>query len=105
MDVSHLHEFQLTDGRRVGSVEDDLDDVALVDERTLSLGAVLDRIGTTFAYVFDIGERWEHECTYLRDADLEADFGGPPAGIVPIFGWGSIPDQYGQAAPDPDEDE
>lgn len=40
----------------MSSVHDDLDDVSLVDERRLSLGAVLDRIGTTFAYVFDIGE-------------------------------------------------
>ena len=71
-----------------------------IDERTISLGAAL-AAGDSFDYVFDLGDGWEHTCTVLRgDVDPVAEWGRVPRQIVPIFGWGVLPDQYGRTRPD-----
>ncbi len=61
-------------------------------------------LGRSFEYVFDLGAGWEHACTVLRDqVDPREEAGILPTEILPVFGWGAIPDQYGRAAPDSDD--
>lgn len=64
------------------------------------------RKGETFEYVFDLGDEWMHECVVIRDqVDPVEEYGGSTRSIVPIFGWGVIPDQYGRRRPDDEGDE
>lgn len=55
----------------------------------------------TFEYVFDLGDEWTHRCE-VRAVGVNPmeEFGDEPTGPVPLFGWGSIPDQYGRLTPD-----
>jgi hypothetical protein len=76
-DLLHEHEFRLGDGRRIGD---------------------------TFEYVFDFGDSWEHRCTVLRrEVDPAKESGASQSEIVPVFGWGTIPDQYGRTTGQDDE--
>jgi hypothetical protein len=109
-DLSHLHEFRLLDGRRLVMMDgadefEEIDPARHLDERSHSLGSLGIRAGDTFVYVFDFGDDWEHACTVLRtDVDPEAEAGTVPSEIIPTFGWGTIPDQYGRLSQeDPDE--
>ena len=109
-DPSHLHEFRLADGRRIVTEEaDELEDSASeqhLDERAHSPSSIGLHSGDTFTYIFDLGDEWEHVCTVLRiDVDPEEEAGTVPLEILPIFGWGSIPDQYGRLSLDDDRDE
>ena len=48
-----------------------------------------------------LGDGWEHTCTVLRgDVDPIEELGRTPRETVPIFGWGTLPDQYGRTRPD-----
>ena len=92
-DRSHLHEFELNDGTRIGIA--DLDDDALLDERRLNLSRL--KLGDQFIYVFDLGDDWAHLCTVDRSSiDPIETLGTVPREPVPYFGWGDIPDQYGR---------
>ena len=103
-DISHLHEFQLADGTRIASVDEDETDEAALDDTIETLGRLRGRRGTSFGYVFDFGAGWGHRCTVLRDAlDPREELGAIPKEITPVFGWGTIPDQYGRIAPDADD--
>lgn len=108
-DLSHLHEFRLLDGRRIvmadaDGVEDDATDG--LDEQKVTLHEAGLRVGETFEYVFDFGDAWRHGCTVLRDdADPVQEYGRTPSEIVPIFGWGTIPDQYGRTTLQAEEDD
>lgn len=52
-----------------------------------------------------LGAGWEHECTILRDdVDPLDEAGSVPTEIVPVFGWGATPDQYGRVTPGSDEE-
>jgi hypothetical protein len=54
--------------------------------------------GDVFEYVFDLGDNWRHRCTVLAEkADPVDEYGIVPDGPVAIWGWGSIPDQYGRS--------
>jgi hypothetical protein len=102
-DLSHLHEFRFSDGRVIGMADTDEfgDHENEIDERTMTIGAAGLRVGDSFEYVFDFGDGWEHRCTVLRgDVDPVEEWGRKPREIVPIFGWGDLPDQYGRATPD-----
>ncbi len=102
-DLSHLHEFRLSDGRVIGMADADEfgDSEDEIEEREMTLGAAALAAGDSFTYVFDFGDGWEHHCTVLRDdADPVEEYGRVPEGIVPIFGWGTLPDQYGRSEPD-----
>lgn len=102
-DLSHLHECRLRDGRRVGMA--DPDDVAELDERKVTLQQAGLHTGDSFEYVFDFGDDWEHPCTVLRrNVDPVKEAGVSPSEIVPVFGWGGIPDQYGRTTIDQDDE-
>lgn len=71
----------------------------------VEVGEVGLRAGSTFRYVFDLGEEWEHVCEVERDdVDPLAEYGDEPDLPVPVYGWGSIPDQYGREQEDDDEE-
>jgi hypothetical protein len=106
-DLSHLHEFELADGQRIGFVDPDWN---FEDEQVLEQTAVkvADRLapGDEFTFVFDFGDRWEHRCRVLSEkASPREHWGsGPlPKQPVAIWGWGTIPDQYArQSAEEPE---
>lgn len=94
-DLSPPHEFTV-EGRsllsgeaaRLENDDEDSDDV--------TLGEVGLRPGASFTYVFDVGEGWTHECRVEEiDVDPIEEFGDTPRAPVPLYGWGTIPDQYG----------
>jgi Plasmid pRiA4b ORF-3-like protein len=103
-DLSHLHEFELADGRRIGFVEPEpLEDDELAEDQSVVKVADTVRPGDEFSFVFDFGDRWEHRCRVLAaKADPREEWGpGPlPRQPVAIWGWGSIPDQYGRESAD-----
>ncbi|MCP2205203.1 pRiA4b ORF-3-like protein [Lentzea flava] len=99
-DRSHLHHFELADGRRVGRPdwegdgEGDEEDT-LLDGRTLTLGKLA--AGEQFVYVFDLGDNWAHLCTVgPQRIDPLDELGIQPGQPLPYWGWGDIPDQYGR---------
>ncbi len=50
-----------------------------------------------FAYVFDLGDNWQHLCTVgPKLADPMESLGTVPDRPLPCWGWGDIPDQYGR---------
>lgn len=78
-DISHLHEFQLADGRRIAAADDEGFEDGDLDEAAETLGRLGAEVGMSFEYVFDLGAGWEHECTIVRgDVDPLEE-----AGIVP----------------------
>jgi hypothetical protein len=95
-DRSHLHEFFLADGHRVGIPDlDDEDRATLHDYRRLRLGRL--HLREQFAYVFDFGDDWQHLCTVgPRRIDPIDVLGIIPDRPLAFWGWGSIPDQYGR---------
>lgn len=99
-DLGHLHMFRIPDGAEyvLGGGEDG--DGAPSTEST-RLGLLGLTPGTDFEYVFDLGDEWLHGCEVRAvNVDPEAEFGDEPAGPVPLFGWGTIPDQYGRPTPE-----
>jgi hypothetical protein len=99
-DLSHLHEFELADGRRIGFVDPDRfeDDEAVEDHAAVKVAAAVG-LGDEFGFVFDFGDRWEHRCRVLAEkADPRQEWGSGalPKQPVAICGWGLIPDQYGR---------
>ena len=99
-DHSHLHAFELADGRRymLGGSEFEPE---VIDSTATTLGS-LDLVrGSEFDYVFDLGDDWSHRCVLVStDVDPVEEYGAPPEGPVPIWGWGWIPDQYGRVSED-----
>jgi hypothetical protein len=94
-DISHLHQFELSDGIKIGRPDPDFDD-DVVDERHQRLSRL--DFGQQFVYVFDFGDYWAHLCTVAgKGVDPREVIGLVPDVPTPYFGWGSIPDQYGRA--------
>jgi Plasmid pRiA4b ORF-3-like protein len=92
-DLSHMHMFILPDGREVSTESEDWD---VEDESSLLVTSTL-RGGDRFEYIFDLGDDWRHECEVTEAAvDPREASGGTPRKPVAIWGWGWIPDQYGQ---------
>jgi hypothetical protein len=93
-DRSHLHEFFLADGNRVGMPGSEEDDEGpLLDYRRVRLSRL--GLGEQFAYVFDFGDDWQHLCTVAPEhIDPVREVGILPDRPLPYFGWGDIPDQY-----------
>ncbi len=93
-DLSHLHEFRLGDGRQIGFADPDVPDT--LDQKRIAVASALGK-GDEFEFVFDFGDEWMHRCR-VEDVDVDPEdlYGESPKLPVPIWGWGSIPDQYGR---------
>ena len=64
----------------------------------MTLDALSLAAGTSFEYVFDLGDDWRHRCEVRStDIDPEREYGVSPDAPVPIWGWGWIPDQCGRS--------
>jgi hypothetical protein len=105
-DRAHLHEFELTDGRRIGFPDDEFaPELVWEDQAALKVASEL-APGDQFSFTFDFGDGWRHRCRVLaKKVDPRREYGpGPlPEQPVPTWGWGSIPDQYGrESLDDPD---
>lgn len=104
-DQSHVREFELPNGRRVGPTDEDADP-ELIDEAEVEvLGAV--RVGDRFTYVYDLGDSWLHRCE-VTEADpdqLDWVLEDPPEEPAAVFGWGDLPDQYGRLAESDEDDD
>jgi hypothetical protein len=101
-ELSHLHEFELPDGRRIGFPDVDPEEHGWEDHDGLRVAAALNP-GDDFTYVFDLGDDWRHRCRVLDEQVDPREFfgdGTPAPGPVPIFGWGWIPDQHGRETRD-----
>jgi hypothetical protein len=96
-DLSHLHVFQLADGRPIGFPDDAFGlDMGLLDHAKLRVAREVNP-NDEFSYIFDLGDDWRHHCTALPDKiDPVAAYGSTPAMPPTIWGWGTIPDQYGR---------
>jgi len=97
-DRSHLHVFELADGRRIGFADVDPQEHGWLDHAALKVTRELS-LGEWFSYTFDLGDDWRHRCQVLEekvDPHLLFEPGELPALPVAIWGWGWIPDQYGR---------
>jgi hypothetical protein len=104
-DLSHLHQFELADGRLIGYPDDDYaPDLVWLDHAKLKVAREV-KPDDEFAFVFDFGDDWQHRCTVANTkVDPLQAYGIVPRGPVAIFGWGSIPDQYGRTSEHGDMD-
>lgn len=95
-DLGHLYMFRLSDGTAIGIA---LEEIPHREAARTKVGKR--REGEAFEYEFDFGDGWLHRCTVLEsDVDPEDVYGVRPKGPVAVWGWGSIPDQYGRTTPD-----
>jgi len=96
-DLSHLHTFELGDGRQIGYPDDSFGpELEWLDHAKLKVAKEVET-GEVFEYVFDLGDNWQHRCVVdLQKADPIDEYGIVPERPVVIWGWGSIPDQYGR---------
>ncbi len=96
-DRSHLHEFELADGRRVGFPDDEFaPEVVWEDQAEVK---VCSAVGPAeeFSFTFDLGEGWLHRCRVMAQTVDPRDFVGQgplPKTPLAVFGWGWIPDQH-----------
>ena len=96
-DLSHIHQFELDDGRLIGYPDDSYaPDLVWLDHAKLKVAREI-KPGDQFEFVFDLGDNWQHRCTATQaKIDPLEQYGTVPPGPVAIFGWGWIPDQYGR---------
>jgi hypothetical protein len=100
-DLGHLYVFRMEDGTNIGFPDEDL---GHVDPARRKLG--VRREDEVFEYEFDFGDGWTHRCTVLEvDVTPEDHYGVRPKGSVAVWGWGSMPDQYGRTRPDGEDEE
>jgi pRiA4b ORF-3-like protein len=106
VDRPHLHEFELADGRLIGYPDDTFEpDVVWLDQAKLKVCREV-KPGDEFEFTFDLGDNWRHRCVVdPSKADPLKEYGAIPMVPVAIWGWGSIPDQYGRRSFDGDDDE
>jgi hypothetical protein len=105
-DLSHLHSFELSDGRLIGYPDDTFEpDVVWLDHAKLRVAREV-KPGEEFEYVFDLGDNWRHRCVVEPGkADPLEEYGEVPDRPVVTWGWGWIPDQYGRRSYEGDEDD
>jgi hypothetical protein len=95
-DLSHLYLFELSDARLLGEPDPDGFGTPTIDDASLRVADVV-ADGETFTYVFDLGDDWTHRCTVDGTGEDPTEaIGSVPRTPVPVWGWGSIPDQYGR---------
>ena len=86
-DLSHLHNFDLGDGRLIG----DPDDSFALDHSKLKVPKEV-KPGEKFEYVFDYVDDWRHRCVVEPEkGDPLEEYSFVPVQPVAIWGWGSIP--------------
>ena len=96
-DHNHLHEFTLADDTVITPHRwwDGEEPDGSLDGAATRLGRL--RLGEQFAYIFDLGDNWQHLCTVgPKLADPMESLGIVPDRPLPCWGWGDIPDQYGR---------
>ena len=93
-ELSHLHAFRIGN-RTIGTRVEDLD---FEDDQQTNIGE--HELGSGFHFEFDFGDSWEHRCTAI-DVTMEPEekYGQKPHRPIPVFGWGTLPDQYGRTTP------
>ncbi len=104
-DLAHLHTFDLADGMLLTGPGDAWQDEPQNRPVARSDGVRLSRLaaGEQFAYTFDMGNDWTHLCTVGGSrVDPYEVYGLLPAVPVPVWGWGTLPDQYGRRFDDDD---
>ena len=96
-DLSHLHGFELADGRQIGWPEMEVDGPPWLDSTVVKVASAVSP-GDEFEYTFDFGDNWHHRCQVLAEkVDPRVEYESPPPELpVPLWGWGWIPDQYGR---------
>ena len=95
-DLGHLYMFRLADGTAIGIA---LEELPHREAARTKIGKRHE--GEVFEYEFDFGDGWQHRCAVLEaGVDPEDVYGVRPKGPVAVWGWGSIPDQYGRTTPD-----
>lgn len=95
-DLGHLYVFRLTDSALIGIPSEDL---RHRDAARTKIGKRDE--GEVFEYEFDFGDSWEHRCAVHEvGVDPEDVYGVHPNAPVAIWGWGTIPDQYGRTTPE-----
>jgi transcriptional regulator with XRE-family HTH domain len=103
-DHAHMHCFRFRWQGEFLPAEGGWD--APTDSLTTTIGDLRLRQGDTFVYIFDLGDDHTHlgivEHTRIDPAEVVGDVPDRP---VPIFGWGSIPDQYGRRWAEDSDDE
>ena len=103
-DFSHLYDFELPDGAVVGFPDTDFGEDHVLDHTRTKVAALL-KPGHRFGYRFDFGDEWIRECMVQPEkVDPVHAYGEVPANPVPIFGWGTIPDQYGRLTDGSDDE-
>src|SRR5580704_5814097 len=61
-DLSHLHQFELGDGRLIGYPDDNFaPDLEWLDHTQLKVTREV-KLGDEFEYIFDLGDNWQHRC-------------------------------------------
>jgi hypothetical protein len=105
-DLSHMHSFELADGRLIGFPDDSFGpEVASLDHAQLKVAKQV-KPGEEFEYIFDLGDDWRHRCTVAAGkADPVEEYGILPDRPVVIWGWGAIPDQYGRGSFEDDRED
>ena len=99
-DRGHLHLFRLSDGS-LFMLGGDEDDRGVASTESSLVGSLQLEEGTVFEYVFDLGDEWTHRCEVRTvGVDPDEELGDIPPAPVALFGWGTIPDQYGRTMPD-----
>jgi len=102
-DHSHLHLFDFADGGSFMLGGND-EDETVGDSSTTPLLSLKLQPGTHFVYVYDLGDEWHHDCEIESlDVYTEEAYGTVPDKPVPLWGWGTIPDQYGRLTDGGDE--
>lgn len=96
-DHAHLNLFTLDEDTTVTPLElwDGEEPDGAKDSSIIKLSTL--KPGQQFAYVFNLGDEWQHLCTVAETKiDPAEHFGELPPVPVPYWGWGNLPDQYGR---------
>jgi hypothetical protein len=80
-DLSHLHGFELGDGRLIGYPDDSFEpDVVWLDHAKLKVAREV-KPGEEFQYVFNLGDDWRHRCVWSQGRPIRSrSTAGSPTG-------------------------
>lgn len=76
-DRSHLHGFELADGRRIGFPDDEFGpELVWLDQDELEVVSEVEP-GEEFSFTFNLGDDWEHRCRVMSDKIDPGEEWGP----------------------------